>query len=171
MLTIANHFDAALIESSDDIREVVNVAQINPRLVLQGQEFNIIGKVITSSTMSRGQAERFARQIWGNNVGDFELRKKSKNLFTVKFETKEEWKWVLSEAPWCLDGFLWIIKPWNPTQNYGDMSFDKQQFWVIFKDLPREFLNVFVAREMGLILGEVLELDPDDANPVETNDV
>ncbi|RZC55344.1 hypothetical protein C5167_014197 [Papaver somniferum] len=51
------------------------------------------------------------------------------------------------------------------------MSFDKQQFWVIFKDLPQEFLNMYVSREMGLILGEVLELDPEDANPVETNDV
>ncbi|RZC70786.1 hypothetical protein C5167_033920 [Papaver somniferum] len=95
--------------------------------------------------------------------------KKSKNLFTVKFETREEWKWVLSEAPWSLNGFLWIIKPWNPTQNYRDMS--KQQFWVVFKDLPQEFMNVFVANEMGKIVGNVLELDPEDAKPLENNDV
>ncbi|XP_026428281.1 putative disease resistance protein RGA1 [Papaver somniferum] len=52
-----------------------------------------------------------------------------------------------------------------------DMAFDKQQFWVIFKYLPEEFMNVFVANEMGKMLGEVKELDPEDTKPVDSNNV
>lgn len=51
------------------------------------------------------------------------------------------------------------------------MAFDKQQFWVIFKHLPEEFMNVYVVNEMGKMLGEVKELDPEDAKPVDSNDV
>lgn len=60
---LANQFDSASVESSDDIREVVNVAQINPRLCLQCQGNSIIGKVITSVNMSRGSAEKICKTI------------------------------------------------------------------------------------------------------------
>ncbi|XP_026415734.1 uncharacterized protein LOC113311068 [Papaver somniferum] len=168
---LTDRFDSTSIESPEDIRQVVNAAQIDPTVCLQRNGYTVIGNIITPNTFSRGFAEKQARLIWKNKVGNFELRRKSKNLFTFTFESKEDWKWVLSEAPWCLDGFLWILNPWNPTHNHRDLVFDKQQFWVTFKDFPEEFLNVYVANEIGAVLGEVKELDSEDAKPIDSNDV
>ncbi|RZC49685.1 hypothetical protein C5167_018106 [Papaver somniferum] len=96
-------------------------------------------------------------------------------MSTDKVELEVTLQWghdynnVLTGAPWNVDGYLMVLKEWHPTNDPRNIDFSIQQYWLDIKKLPPEFLNAEVVHQIGSIAGNVLKLEPEDGNPVDTN--
>lgn len=70
---------------------------------------------------------------------------------------------------WSLGGYLFRIHGWSPSTDYRTLDFGFQCFWLDFKDLVPEFLDVDVIHAMGSLVGHIQAIVPEDANPTGSN--
>lgn len=145
---------------SDDIRQVIQHPNPDIEQQVEACEKSIIGKVLSEKRMSPYQAEDATHLIWPDLIGNFYLRCPAPNIFVIKFDERDDLNFVLVGTPWSLDGKLFIIHAWNPTINYRELDFQNQTFWTALKNLPLEFMNSVVPRQMGSLIGNVLKVDP-----------
>ena len=82
-----------------------------------------------------------------------------KDYFLIKFYSFDNYDKVLNGGPWFVGEHFLAIKPWEP---YFRASGDNLTFvavWVRFLELPIEFYDLEVLKEIGSAIGPVLQID------------
>ena len=82
-----------------------------------------------------------------------------KDYFLVKFYNSDNYDKVLKGGPWFVGEHFLAIKPWEP---YFRASGDNLTFvaiWGRFLDLPIEFYDLEVLKEIGSAIGPILQID------------
>ena len=82
-----------------------------------------------------------------------------KDFFLIKFSEDSDYDKVLRGGPWFVGEHFLAIKPWEPHFKAFEASFTSVAVWIRFPELPIEFYEPSVLRELGSAIGPVLRID------------
>ena len=82
-----------------------------------------------------------------------------KDFFLIKFSAEEDYDKVLHGGPWFIGGHFLTIKPWKPYFKASEAKFSSVAVWVRLPELPIEFYDKIVLKEIGNAIGPVLRID------------
>ncbi|KAF9612910.1 hypothetical protein IFM89_004326 [Coptis chinensis] len=78
----------------------------------------------------------------------------------MEFEDKEELDHVLSNGPWFIQGFIFLIKKGIHTDEVAlTKMFDLVDFWIQIYGIPRDRITEENVRNVGALLGKVKAVD------------
>ncbi|XP_023928120.1 uncharacterized protein LOC112039475 [Quercus suber] len=87
-----------------------------------------------------------------------------KDFFLVRFELKEDLDKVLKGGPWFIGEHFLTIRPWVPNFRPSTASLTSVAVWARFPELPIEFYDAEVLKEIGEAIGPVLRIDSHTAS-------
>ena len=82
-----------------------------------------------------------------------------KDFFLIKFDQRSNYDKVLQGGPWFIGEHFLAIKPWKPYFKASEASFSSVAVWMKFLELPIEFYDPLVLREIGSAIRPVLRID------------
>ena len=82
-----------------------------------------------------------------------------KSFFLIRFNDSDDFDKVLRGDPWFIGGQFLVIKPWEPYFIAFESKLTSVAVWVRFPELPIEFYDAVVLREIGSVIGPVLRID------------
>ena len=81
------------------------------------------------------------------------------DFFLIKFNDDSDYDKVLRGGPWFIREHFLAIKPWEPYFKASEATFSAVAVWIHFLELPIEFYDPSVLREIGGAIGPVLRID------------
>ena len=66
---------------------------------------------------------------------------------------------MLRGGPWLIGEHFLAIKPWEPYSRASNDYLKSVAVWVRFPELPIEFYDMEVLKEIGSAIGPVLRID------------
>jgi len=82
-----------------------------------------------------------------------------KDFFLIKFSSMEDYDKVLRGGPWFVGEHFLTIRPWEPYFKASEAKFSSVAVWVRLPELPIEFYDREVLKEIGEAIGPVLRID------------
>ena len=82
-----------------------------------------------------------------------------KDYFLIKFYCVDDYDKVLRGGPWFIGEHFLAIKPWEPYFRASGDNLTSVAVWVRFPELPIEFYDMEVLKEIGSVIGPVLRID------------
>nr|POE93131.1 hypothetical protein CFP56_58935 [Quercus suber] len=82
-----------------------------------------------------------------------------KDYFLIKFYCRDDYDKVLRGGPWFIGEHFLAIKPWEPYFRASGDNLKSVVVWVRFPELPIEFYDMEVLKEIGSAIGPVLRID------------
>lgn len=82
-----------------------------------------------------------------------------KDFFLIKFSDDGDYDKVLRGGPWFIGEHFLAIKPWEPYFKASEANFTSVAVWVRLLELPIEFYDNTVLRQIGSAIGTVLRID------------
>ena len=82
-----------------------------------------------------------------------------KDYFLIKFYCADDYDKVLHGGPWFIGEHFLAIKPWEPYFRASGDNLTSVAVWVRFPELPIEFYDMEVLKEIGSVIGPVLRID------------
>ncbi|XP_075649868.1 uncharacterized protein LOC142620377 [Castanea sativa] len=86
-----------------------------------------------------------------------------KDYFLICFEGKDDFDKVLKGGLWLVGGHFLTIKAWNPGFRPSIASVSLVAMWAKLPELPIEYYDKEVLREIGEAIGLVLQVDSNTA--------
>ena len=87
-----------------------------------------------------------------------------KDYFLIRFHSPDDYDNVLKGGPWFVGEHFLAIKPWEPYFRASGDNLTSVAVWVRFPELPIEFFDLEVPKEIGSAVGPVLRIDSYTAN-------
>ena len=81
------------------------------------------------------------------------------DFFLIKFSEESDYDKVLRGGPWFIGEHFLAIKPWEPYFKASEATFSAVAVWIRLPELPIEFYDPAVLREIGGAIGPVLRID------------
>ena len=81
------------------------------------------------------------------------------DFFLIKFSDDFDYDKVLRGGPWFIGEHFLAIKPWEPYFKVSKATFSVVAVWIRLPELPIEFYDPSVLREIGGAIGLVLRID------------
>ena len=81
------------------------------------------------------------------------------DYFLIKFYCSDDYDKVLRGGPWFIRDHFLAIKPWEPYFRASGENLSSVVVWVRFPELPIEFYDIEVLKEIGSAIGPVLRID------------
>ncbi|XP_075645846.1 uncharacterized protein LOC142617025 [Castanea sativa] len=82
-----------------------------------------------------------------------------KDSFLIKFSEDSDYDKVLQGGPWFIGKHFLAIKPWEPYFKASKSTFSFVAVWIRFLELPIEFYDPLVLREIGSTIRPILRID------------
>ena len=82
-----------------------------------------------------------------------------KDYFLIKFYSSNDYDKVLKGGPWFVGENFLAIKPWEPYFRASRDNLTSVAVWVRFPELPIEFYDLEVLKEIGSAIGPILRID------------
>ena len=82
-----------------------------------------------------------------------------KGFFLIHFSCSDDFDKVLRGGPWFIGEHFLAIKPWEPYFKAFEAKLTSVASWVRLPELPIEFYDAFVLKEIGSVIGPVLCID------------
>ena len=82
-----------------------------------------------------------------------------RDFFLIRFSSSEDYDFVLRGGPWFIGGHYLAIMPWEPYFKASEAKLSSVAVWVRLPELPIEFYEASVLREIGSVIGPVLRVD------------
>ena len=80
-------------------------------------------------------------------------------FFLIKFSDDSDYDKVLWGGPWFIGEHFLAIKPWEPYFKASKATFSAVAVWIHLLELPIEFYDPAILREIGGAIGQVLRID------------
>ena len=96
---------------------------------------------------------------YGNLVLGWTVLILGHDFFLIKFNDDSDYDKVLRGGPWFIREHFLAIKPWEPYFKASEATFSAVAVWIHFPELPIEFYDPSVLREIGGAIGPVLRID------------
>ena len=81
------------------------------------------------------------------------------DFFLIKFSDDSDYDKVLRGDPWFIGEHFLAIKPWEPYFKALEATFSVVVVWIRFPELPIEFYDSSVLREIGGAIRPILRID------------
>lgn len=82
-----------------------------------------------------------------------------KDFFLIKFRDTSDYDKVLKGGQWFVGEHFLAIKPWEPYFKASEATFNSVAVWVRLPELPIEFYDSEVLRQIVRAIGPVLRID------------
>ena len=82
-----------------------------------------------------------------------------KSFFLIRFSSSDDFDKVLQGGPWFIGEYFLAIQPWEPYFKAFEAKLMSVAVWVRFHELPIEFYDASVLKEIGSVIGPVLRID------------
>lgn len=82
-----------------------------------------------------------------------------RGFFLSRFSSSDDYDKVLRGGPWFIEGHFLAIKPWEPYFKASEAKLTSVTVWVRLPELPVEFFDTSVLKEIGSVIGPVLRID------------
>ena len=82
-----------------------------------------------------------------------------RDFFLIRFSCKDDFDKVLKGGPWFIGGHFLAIRPWEPYFKAFEAKLTSMAVWIRFPELPIEFYDGSVLKEIGSAIGPVLRID------------
>lgn len=92
-------------------------------------------------------------------VGKLDCVALGNDFFLVKFVSKEDHSKVLSGGPWFVGGHYLSIRCWEPNFRSSTANVSSVAVWIRLPELPIEYYEPSVLRDIGRAIGPVLRID------------
>ena len=82
-----------------------------------------------------------------------------KGFFLIRLSCSDDFDKVLQGGPWFIGEHFLAIKPWEPYLKASEAKLTSVAVWVRLSELPIEFYDASVLKEIGSVIGPVLRID------------
>ena len=82
-----------------------------------------------------------------------------KDFFLIKFSLIEEYDNMIRGGPWFVGGLFLTIKAWEPNFRPSNATYNLVTVWLRLPELPFEFYDPGVLKEICSAIGPVLRVD------------
>ena len=82
-----------------------------------------------------------------------------RGFFLSRFSSSDDYDKVLRGGPWFIEGHFLVIKPWEPYFKASEAKLTTVTVWVRLLELPIEFFDISVLKEIGSVIWPVLRID------------
>ena len=82
-----------------------------------------------------------------------------KDFFLIRFSSSDDYDKVLRGGPWFVGEHFLAIKQWEPYFKASEAKLSSIAMWVRLPELPIEFYDAAVLREIGSTIGPILRID------------
>ena len=83
----------------------------------------------------------------------------ARDFFLIWFSCVDDFDKVLKGGPWFIGGNFLAIRPWEPYFKAFKAKLTFVAVWVRFPELPIEFYDRAILKEIGSAIGPVLRID------------
>lgn len=80
-------------------------------------------------------------------------------FFLIRFSAKEDYGKALKDGPWFVSGHYLSMRNWEPNFNPSKANVATIAVWVRLPNLPIEYYEPSVLRDIGKAIGPVLRID------------
>lgn len=92
-------------------------------------------------------------------AGRLDMVDLGKDFFLVRFSVQEDLETVLKRGPWFIGEHFLSIRKWEANFKSSEALVTSMAVWVRLNELPIEYYDAGVLREIGQALGNVLRID------------
>nr|POE69034.1 uncharacterized protein CFP56_77930 [Quercus suber] len=82
-----------------------------------------------------------------------------KEFFLTRFSCKEDHDKVLRNGPWFIGEHFLSIRPWEPNFKPSTTNVSSIAIWIRLNELPIEYYEVEVLKQIGNTIGKILRID------------
>nr|XP_023891840.1 uncharacterized protein LOC112003850 [Quercus suber] len=82
-----------------------------------------------------------------------------KEFYLVWFGLKEDFSEVLEKGPWFIGEHFLSIRPWEPNFKPSTANISSVAVWIRLTELPIEYYELDVLKQIGKAIGNVLKID------------
>jgi hypothetical protein len=93
-----------------------------------------------------------------------EVQDLNKNLFLFRFSSKRDTDTVLRNGPWSFDRNLLVLRKISGEEQPSDIDMSIGEFWSRIYDLPLKLRSDAMARKLGDLIGEFIDVDNKEGN-------
>lgn len=81
------------------------------------------------------------------------------DFFLIRFSLKEDYSRVLQEGPWFVGGHYLSMRNWEPNFKASTTFVSSVVVWVRLPELPMEYYEPSILRDISKAIGPVLRID------------
>ena len=130
----------------------------NDKAVSIMYNLGLVGKILADKVINKNAVKAILLKALTTAKG-VQIVDLSDNIYLFKFAAEGDRKRVIELGPWNIEGFPLILKPWDQKLQVRDIDFSFIQLWVQIHNLPIEYMSKENAKNIGNLLGNVLEVD------------
>ena len=120
-----------------------------------GQEWMLVGKLLTKRNFNRGALEELVRRAWGTK-GKVEINGSGNNQFIFAFQLKSDFDRVLRDSPWTVSGHILNLQVWKYNKMTKETDMSKCNFWVQVHQIPWGAQSNQNIMRLGAQIGDVV---------------
>ncbi|KAF4380860.1 hypothetical protein G4B88_010790 [Cannabis sativa] len=126
----------------------------------------LFGKVIAPMVVEEINVTDFVAKTWKIPVSVVALvdNEKTSNIFKFGFECADHRNWAIDNGPWCVRGYSLVLQAWTPTI-VGPVTFQLMRVWIQIHNLPHEYFSKENGYLLGGMVGKVIKVELEEANP------
>lgn len=130
--------------------------------VIKGQvDQYLVGKLLSNRNISKLAIKNALQGAWKTRR-DFCVDILSKNVFLFNFESKDDRDWIWKNGSWMFDRSLVVLEAPEKNQRVADLNFKRSDFWLRIFNLPIGYRNEIIAKKIGNMIGEFMEMDKNE---------
>ncbi|XP_075665018.1 uncharacterized protein LOC142634603 [Castanea sativa] len=82
-----------------------------------------------------------------------------KDFFLIRFSLQSDYRRVLKDGPWFMGGHYLSIRNWEANFGPSTTNVSSIAIWVHLLELPIEYYDISVLKDIGKAIGPVLRID------------
>lgn len=151
------------VESNDDISDLsrgmkaVNFSK-ETKVRIRAQWSSALIVKVFGKTVGYQYLHPWLLDMW-RPVGKLDCVNLGKDFFLVRFSLKDDYVNVLKGGPWFVNDHYLSIRSWEPDFRPSSASISSMVVWIRLPELPIEYYEPSVLREISEAIGPVLRVD------------
>ncbi|KAK9996394.1 hypothetical protein SO802_021080 [Lithocarpus litseifolius] len=125
---------------------------------IQGPWSKAIIVKLVGKTLGLNYMQSKLSQLW-RPEGRMDCIDLSYGFFLVRFYSKEDLERVIKRGPWFIGDHFLSLRPWEPFFKPLTANVSLIAVWIRLNELPIEFYETEVLKEIGESIGKVLRID------------
>lgn len=143
---------------SDKERVGVRIAEDETVDIMKGSQLSLAARVLTSKAVSKeGFVSVFSR-LWRGTTGA-SIKEFGDGRFLVRFGNLKDKLRVLDMEPWTFLDCLVVLAEVKPGMDARRVELGQAMFWVQLHGVPLLNMTTMVARKIGALMGQVVEVE------------
>ncbi|KAF4348438.1 hypothetical protein F8388_019533 [Cannabis sativa] len=128
--------------------------------------FCLLGKVVAPMVVNEATIIDFVEKVWKFNVTVVAVNEgaNNRNCFELGFTSAGNRIWALENGPWCVRGYTFLLKAWEPIKDLSAV-FNCVRTWLHIHNLPRDYYSTDNGKTLGAKAGQVLYVNLDEGKP------